>query len=181
MDAKDYLLGHWMKNEIWTHLELPKHQARLRRCAETVRGGESFLDVGCGLGHSTAIMRGFVPGRWAGLEFFPGVLPEARAFFPDIKFYAAEDFNLLPVCGKWDGVVCSEVIEHVPDDAGLLRGLLEITNKTLVLSTPARYVNDPGHLRLYTHEMLDALLEGLDAKVLVCGRFFYITVRKDLS
>ncbi len=179
MDAKTYLETHWIKNEIWTHLEHPKHQDRLRRCAEYVQGGESFLDVGCGLGHSTAIMRGFTPGRWAGLDFFDGMLAPAAKLFPDIEFFSASDFDLLPICGQWDGVVCSEVIEHVENDRALVRGLLDITRKTLVLTTPNRKVHDPGHLRVYTRESLAALFPS--AEIFSIGQFFYIVVRKETA
>jgi len=52
MEAKDYLVNHWIKNKIWTHLEWPKHQDRLRKCTSYLEGGKS-IDIGCGLGHST--------------------------------------------------------------------------------------------------------------------------------
>lgn len=185
MNAQTYLETHWIKKQIWTHLLNPKHQDRLRRCAAYLEGsGERFIDVGCGLGHSTDIMRGFLPGQWSGLEFFAGAKPLAEKTFPDLEFYVAPDFNLLPVCGQFDGVVCSEVIEHVEDDRGLIRGLLEITRGRLVLTTPNRKVNDPGHLRVYTKEMLVDLFLGDNAdmgasgNIESIGRFFYIVVRR---
>ena len=96
MDAKTYLEGHWMKNEVWTHLSYSIHQERLKKCADAVAGGKAFVDIGCGLGHSTAIMKGFCPGDWTGVDFGESAIAEARKLFPDIKF-------LLPQCGR-----CSE-------------------------------------------------------------------------
>lgn len=180
MDAQTYLETHWLKKQVWKNLALPKHQDRLKRCADFVGGaGETFIDVGCGLGHSTDIMSGFHPGHWAGLEFFAPAIGTARQLFPAIEFYAAQDFNLRAVCGEFDGVVCSEVIEHVADDAGLVRGLLEITRKTLVLTTPNRFVNDPGHLRIYDRPGLLRLFQGNSVEVESIGRFFYIIVQAD--
>lgn len=179
MNAQTYLETHWIKNKIWTHLLLPKHQDRLRRCADYIRSsGGRFIDVGCGLGHSTSIMKGFLPGKWAGLEFFARVKAESERLFPEIMFYSAPSFDLLPVCGEFDGVVCSEVIEHVEDDKALVAGLLGITGKRLVMTTPNVRVKDPGHLRLYTKEGLMELFPGECVTIESIGRFFYIVVRR---
>ena len=182
MDAQTYLETHWINKEIWTHLRNEKHQDRLRQCVEYLKGcgGERYIDVGCGLGHSTDIMRGFLPGHWAGLEFFEGAMAPGRKLFPDIDFFAAADFNLLPVCGAFDGVVCSEVIEHVEDDAALVRGLLEIPRGILVMTTPNCKVHDPGHLRVYTAETLGGLFRaaGENVQIESIGRFFYAAVRR---
>ncbi len=180
MDAKTYLETHWIKKQIWTHLSAPHHQDRLRRCAHILegRGGDRFIDVGCGLGHSTAIMKRFFPGQWAGLEFFGDVREPSLKLFPDIDFFTAADFNLRPICGRFDGVVCSEVIEHVEDDQGLVRGLLDITLQTLVVTTPNRKVHDPGHLRVYTQDALAELFAGENAHIYSIGKFFYVVVRR---
>ena len=69
MTAEEYLVNHWIKNKIWTHLKWPKHQARFKECAERCEG-KTFCDVGCGLGHSTFYLRKFHPGDWTGIEFF---------------------------------------------------------------------------------------------------------------
>lgn len=175
MKAQEYLESHWMKKAVWKRLENPIHQERLRQCSSRLKG-ERFIDVGCGLGHSTEILRRYRPGSWAGLEFYPPAAAQARKLFPDIDFYSARDFYLAPVCGTFDGVVCSEVIEHVEDPEGLVRGLWEITGQTLVVTTPCRPVNDPGHLRLYTRAALEELFRGIPgAKIENSSRFFYVT------
>lgn len=176
MKAKEYIESHWIKNEIWTHLELPKHQARLFHCASFLEG-RKYIDIGCALGHSTDIMKRFLPGDWSGLEFTQAAVEQARRLFPGITFYYAKDFNLLPICGKFDSVVCSEVIEHVEDDKALVKGLIEITGKKLVITTPNVSVNDPGHLRVYTEEMLAKLFAGYDFKIIKEGIFFYLIMR----
>jgi len=177
MKAKDYIEKHWIKNKIWTHLELPKHQIRLKPCASYLEG-EKFIDIGCALGHSTNILKKFCPGAWSGLEFWQKAIPQATRLFPKIHFYYSNDFNLLPICGQQDGVVCSEVIEHVEDDQALADGLISITKKTLVLSTPCIKVDDPGHLRLYTAATLGKLFEGQDFKIIKTPRFFYVVLRR---
>lgn len=177
MKAKDYLVNHWIKNKIWTHLEWPKHQDRFRACVSYLEG-ERFIDIGCALGHSTNILKKFLPGNWSGLEFMQEAVDRAKELFPDISFYYSKDFNFLPTCGQFDGVVCSEVIEHVENDKALIEGLVNITDKVLVITTPNIKVNDPGHLRVYTEETLSELFDSHAFEIIRDGLFFYIILRK---
>lgn len=176
MKAKDYLEDHWMKNKVWTHLKWPRHQRRLQLCA-TLLEGSNFIDIGCGLGHSTYYMSRWKTGNWSGLEFYERAVGMARELFPEIPFFYSEGFDLFPVCGQFDGVVCSEVIEHVADDKSLVKGLLGIAEKTLVLTTPCRQVSDPGHLRVYTKEALEELFSGTNFDISQDNTFFYIKVK----
>lgn len=178
MEAKDYLENHWIKNKIWTHLEWPKHQDRFRACVSYLEG-KRFIDIGCGLGHSTNILKKFLPGNWSGLEFMQEAVDRAKELFPDISFYYSKDFNFLPTCGQFDGVVCSDVIEHVENDKALIEGLVNITKKTLVITTPNKRVNDPGHLRLYDENLLSRLFSQYkNVEIKKIGLFFYIIWRK---
>lgn len=176
MNAQTYLEEHWIKNKIWTHLSFSIHKERFKSCVSYLEG-KTFIDIGCGLGHSTDIMKTLSPGDWSGLEFWEGATEAAKMLFPDIKFYHSESFDLLPVCGKFDSVVCSEVIEHVGYDQDLVNGLLAITKKVLVVTTPSVEVNDPGHLRVYTVKTLRKLFEGFDFKIVKSPVFFYVIVR----
>jgi len=182
MDAKTYLESHWMKKQVWTRLQVPMHQERLRKCAEAVGGGKKFVDVGCGLGHSTAIMKGFCPGDWTGIDFGESAVIEARKLFPDIRFLYCLRTADIPE-GGWDGVVCSEVIEHVEDPADFVGTLLNITaaGGVLALTTPNRPVSDPGHVRVYTRPMLEELFDGFPGTVEIKseGRFWYVTARRE--
>ena len=182
MEAKEYLEGHWMKHEVWNRLLNPIHQERLRKCAAAVAGGTTFVDIGCGCGHSTSIMKGFCPGDWTGIDFGESAITEARKLFPDIKFLYCLHTYEIPK-GGWDGVVCSEVIEHVEGPDSFVRTLAGITapGGVLVLTTPNRKVCDPGHLRLYTRPTLEVLFKGFPgtAEIRSEGRFFYIIARKE--
>jgi len=180
MTAKDYIEKHWIKNKIWTHLEYPRHQDRLKTCVSYL-DGEKFIDIGCALGHSTNILKKFRPGTWSGLDFWQKAISQARELFPKIHFYYSNDFNLLPICGQHDGVVCSEVIEHVADDQALVNGLIDITKNVLVMTTPCISVNDPGHLRVYTEETLGKLFTGQDFKIIKTPKFFYVIMKASSS
>jgi 2-polyprenyl-3-methyl-5-hydroxy-6-metoxy-1,4-benzoquinol methylase len=119
-------------------------------------------------------MKRFCPGNWTGYDMSEKVIAQARALFPGIEFITE-----FMEGRKWDGVVCSEVIEHVEDDAAWVKKLWDITRSRLVVTTPAVNVKDPGHLRLYTAPMLEKLFSFIPgAKVENGGRFFYVTAER---
>jgi len=177
MDAKQYCEEHWIDRKVWTHLTWPKHQERLKLCAEKMIG-EKFIDVGCGCGHSTNIMQGFKMGVWSGLDFSKRAIEMAKEFFPNIPFYYAPDYEMKSLVGEFDSVVCSEVIEHILDDKSFVDKLLEITKNILVLTTPNIRVSDPGHLRIYTEELLHQLCKSYKYEIISHGNFFYVIIKK---
>jgi 2-polyprenyl-3-methyl-5-hydroxy-6-metoxy-1,4-benzoquinol methylase len=185
MTADEYL-KHWKGREVWKRLVLPHHQERLRRCASYLPPDpagfvEGFVDVGSALGHSTAILRGLRPGRWTGVDFSREAIDTAARTFADIVFVYLEKVEELALLPRFAGVVCSEVIEHVEDDEALIRGLWAITGGTLVLTTPKRIVDDPGHLRLYSRETLDKLLRDAgvqDVRIETSSRYYFVVARR---
>jgi len=172
MNAEEYITKHWVPNKIWTHLEWPKHQKRLRRCAGLVEG-ETFADVGCACGHSTNIMAKFRVGSWCGIDFSETAVEMARKLFPDLIFSTQLEEGTV-----FDSVVCSEVIEHVEDDKALVEQLLAVTRKRLVLTTPSMEVNDPGHLRLYTVPMLHEFATECKCRIVDEDGYYYTTIIK---
>ena len=179
MNAPEYL-ELWEKGQAWKGLRSKRHQARLRRCAEAVAGGQTFADVGCAFGHSTAILRGFCPGLWTGIDFGARAVSRAAELFPDIRFVYRREIDDLPALGRFDGVVCSEVIEHVEDPGALVAALWGMTGRRLVVTTPARKVISAGHLRTYTEEALYKLFWApLGARIERDDHFFYVTAERD--
>lgn len=177
MNAVQYL-EHWKKNRVWMHLLWPKHQRRFELCAASVLG-ENFIDVGCVFGHSTAELAKFRPGVWTGLDFVEEAIRRGRELFPEREFIFSPDYDMGRACGGrvFDSVVCSEVIEHIPEDAEFIRQLIRIAGRRIVLTTPNRRVSDPGHLRTYTERTLEALLNGCNHEIFSDGPFFYAVVK----
>lgn len=176
--AEDYITGHWAKRKVWNNLTSPKHQERFRQIASRCTG-DRCCDVGCGFGHSTMHLATYLPGTvWTGADFSERAVAEARRRFPETEFLflpsVREVVDLAPE--RFSTLVCSEVIEHVEEDATLVAGLCAAAAERVVITTPDRYVNDPGHLRLYTAEMLRNLLGGRDYNLDRVGPFWYVTV-----
>jgi len=176
ISAEKYIAEHWMKHKIWKHLKHRKHQERFKTIASFL-DGETFIDVGCAYGHSTYWLKKYKAGKWAGLDFSKKAIDIARKHFKGIDFYYLGSVNLLKSFKRFDGVVCSEVIEHTEDDISLVEGLLRITRKILIITTPCIKVNDPGHLRVYTEAMLNDLFKGINHKIYKKNPFWYGIVR----
>jgi len=174
MDVDSYI-KHYEKRKNWTHLEWPKHQARLRRCSSYLEGWD-FADVGCAFGYSTYYLSTFKPGYWTGIDFSKRAIKGASKNFPDIKFKFLDSIGDLGKLDSFDSVVCSGTIEHIEDDKALVKGLLEITQKKLVITTPCVPVVAVGHLRLYDEEMLTNLFSGLYYEISKDDYSWYVVI-----
>ena len=175
LSAEDYITNHWQLRRVYRHLRQPRHMRRLHKCADKMYG-DTFADVGCAFGHSTKIMAARHPGHWTGIDFSETAMRVATEDFGAIKqFIFAPTLDMQGI-KPFDGVVCSEVIEHVEDDMVLVDALKGITRRVLVITTPSHAVGDPGHLRVYTEEMLRELF-GPTGEIEKTKHFWYVTWR----
>lgn len=107
----------------------------------TPLGGRAALDVGCGAGllcEPLARLGAAVTGIDAAPENIAAARAHAAAGKLTIDYHAGE---LAGLAGRrFDLVTCLEVIEHVTDPAGFVRGLADALapGGLLVLSTPNR-------------------------------------------
>ena len=98
-----------------------------------------FLEVGCGTG---AVLREFASSRsWeriVGSELHPAGLNHARQRLPSAVEFAQMDARQIPALGLFDLVGAFDVIEHIEDDEGVLRGLRAATEPGggIIVSVP---------------------------------------------
>lgn len=97
------------------------HRYRHARLLDHLRAGlcgrrpTSLLDIGCGLGDLTALIRDDQSIRCAvGVDFAEAAVAVARRRFPDIGFRAAELPALPFADGSFDLVSACEVLYHIP-------------------------------------------------------------------
>jgi 2-polyprenyl-3-methyl-5-hydroxy-6-metoxy-1,4-benzoquinol methylase len=101
-------------------------EASLMHCQEFVRG--KVLDVGCG-------MRPYEKTWFAGAESYVGTDYLSERSKPDVVASALD----LPFPDEmYDTVVCTEVLEHVPDPLRALKEMRRVLKQegTLILTTP---------------------------------------------
>ncbi len=75
----------------------------------------TILDVGCGRGWLSSLLTQY--GNVTGVEPVKNVVKYAKKLYPNINFIVGSTPNLLPKFkNSFDLIVCSEVLEHIPDD-----------------------------------------------------------------
>lgn len=155
-----------------------------------IKPGFRVLDAGCGTGrHICEVFR-----RWevdvAGVDLNPNDLSHARNKLYDLTHENPEksgacivsfaDLTRLPFKDEvFDVVICSEVLEHIPDSRAAVSELVRVLKrgKCLVVSVPRylpericwaiseSYHQEPGgHIRIYKKGELVELLEDAGTK-----------------
>jgi SAM-dependent methyltransferase len=131
------------------------------------------LDAGCGEGYGAALVAE-VAARVVGVDR-PDAIRVASARHRSSRLeFRAHDLERLDALGRFDLVLSFQVIEHVPDPVGFLRGLAArmATGGGLVVTTPNRLMSvseNPYHLREWTAPELLALAAPVLPGVAILG------------
>jgi ubiquinone/menaquinone biosynthesis C-methylase UbiE len=150
-----------------------------------IQPGSRILDIGCGSGRHTCGIYQFPGITVVGSDLNVDDLNEAkkRLLFHDqlgkhgggTWALSAADITCLPFKNNcFDLVICSEVLEHIPDHHSAVRELVRVLKhgNTLVVSVPRYWpericwalsddyaFSNQGHIRIYKHAELIALLQ----------------------
>ena len=142
-------------------VDMERHLAAYRFAAERA-AGRSVLDAGCGEGYGAAMLAERA-ARVVGMDRPEAVsVASARHRGPHLEYRAQNLERLDEVRDVFDLVVSFQVIEHVPDPVGFLRGLAGrvAPGGELIVTTPNRLMSvseNPYHLREWTAPELLAL------------------------
>lgn len=161
-------------------LEAPDHLAmvlaRYRAAAALIGDAESVLEVGCGEGIGARILA--QGRRYAGIDTDADAIGHAwrtvarcPMVFEKLDVFHVEMMHDDPLGRMADAVVSLDVIEHIPtnredDFMAVVVGMLRMSpHGVCVIGTPnaafdhlASPQSKAGHVNLYTHERLDALM-----------------------
>jgi len=119
---------------------------------------KSVLEIGCATGELMAAWPVAKGGERLGIDISTRNVEAAAQRHPQVRFVAG-DVTALDGLGHFDVVLLSDVLEHVPDDVGLLRTAAALGSAVLVnlplednwLNRHRAYGPDDvsGHLRRY--------------------------------
>jgi ubiquinone/menaquinone biosynthesis C-methylase UbiE len=156
------LLGWLTRRRKAAVLELMR--AALRR-----RTAPRVLDIGCGYGdmlaETSAALR-------VGVDLNPGALARAATCAPGAHFVVSAVERLPFGSETFDGVICSEVLEHLDDPALLAREIVRVTSPggsycitvpNEAITTVGRFVlgkrpaKSPAHKQRFTPRTIAAL------------------------
>ncbi len=151
-----------------------------------IKPGYRILDIGCGTGRHTCEASRLRDVTVFGIDLSYGDLQEAKKrllYHEQVGEHgggpwlcSVADISHLPFRdNEFDLVICSEVLEHIPDQKAAIRDLVRVLKpgKDLVVSVPRffpericwalsrEYYNTKGgHIRIYKKKRLIALLEA---------------------
>ena len=141
-----------------------------------------ILDIGCADGYGASIIAKANPdARVTGMDHEKRATDEARATFqlPNLDFECADALRTIHATNTFDLVTSFQMIEHIPDDSGLVREMHRILKPggSFIVTTPNReYRLQPGqkpwnrwHVREYYAEELWGLLSRSFRDVTVLG------------
>lgn len=107
-----------------------------------------IIDIGCGPGNSTAVLKKRFPNAHIiGADFSPNMIEKAKADYPDMDFIlfdATRDFEKLE--DKYDVVFSNACIQWVPNHKKLLSDMMSILkpNGVLAVQVPMNF-EEPIH------------------------------------
>ena len=155
--------------------EVPVQVAAYRLAADKyLRAGDHVLDVGFGLGYGLRILS-------EKAELVAGVEIDRRAVahlgrtlagdstVSELRLYNGKTIPYPD--GSFDMVTCVDVLEHVPDYAGMLAEMVRVSRRTVLVSTPRRrpeHTQVDGrpcniwHLREWSYTEFDGILDRID-------------------
>jgi SAM-dependent methyltransferase len=138
--------GHYAEKQLLSRCGLVRwsHGSRFRLARDLAApfAGGRLLDYGCGDGTFLALVSDLFP-RAVGVDVAPGQLEDcARRFggVPNVSFLLSDDLMDPSQQGRYDLIMCMEVLEHCPDDIQIV--VLDRIHRvaapgaTLVVSVP---------------------------------------------
>jgi SAM-dependent methyltransferase len=125
---------------------------------------DSLIEVGCAQPYLLAEVARRFPGcHLAGADIAAPVIEQNKRLFPSIDFQRI-DIQAERLPRAYDVVVCSEVLEHLPDHPVVLRNLRRSGLKHLIVTVPASPVfpidRHVGHVRHFPGRALEHALEA---------------------
>lgn len=110
--------------------------ARARAIANVIEEGSSVLDIGCGDG---AILKYLIAEKGVaaqGIDISEKAVTFARSEGLNVSLGDVLNSDNLDMSSKYDYIILSEIIEHIPDPEKLLLQLRDKFNKALIISIP---------------------------------------------
>jgi SAM-dependent methyltransferase len=153
-------------------VDLERHLAAYRFAAARA-GARSVLDAGCGEGYGAALLAD-VARRVVGVDRPEAIAAAGRHARPGLEFRTLDLERPQTLGERFELVVSFQVIEHLPDPVGFLRGLAACVapGGELIVTTPNRLMSvseNPYHLREWTAPELGALAAPVLPGVQVLG------------
>ena len=143
-----------------------------------------ILDLGCGRGWLTKLLHNY--GNVTGIEPVKNVVDHAIKMFPKINFLVGSTKDLLSNLPKpkYNLIVSSEVIEHIPNDEkkGFINDIYELLDEKgyLILTTPRKEAQEEWLKHLSPDQPIEDWISEKELESLVSKNKFDKIEKKTL-
>lgn len=130
-----------------------------RMLESLISSGDAFLDVGCGTGEYLSTARRLGAEVVVGADIAATYLRRLQSHESRASLVQASGVSLPFAPQSFDVVLCSEVIEHVPDEvaSAMVGELARIARRSICITTPNRDAAIRRVARRIRPERIDAL------------------------
>jgi ubiquinone/menaquinone biosynthesis C-methylase UbiE len=136
----------------------------------------SVAEIGCGAGHSTEVLRGFLSQNisFTASDVEPELVELAKGRNANVNFLTESIYSLEHPDNSFDLVFCLEVLEHLEKPRDALKELARITKKYVIISVPREPLwrvlnmlrgaywgtlgNTPGHINHWSKHSLEKFI-----------------------
>jgi SAM-dependent methyltransferase len=156
-------------------LLIRRFATQLSELYERVRPA-SVLEIGCGEGFLSGWLSERHPeATFCGIDLRASDLEKLKRHFPRIRTEVGSAYDLSPVTGDYDLVICAEVLEHLEEPERALRQITALHPRNTIITVPhepwfmlsnllrgkniTRLGNDPEHVNHWTAASFRSLLE----------------------
>jgi len=115
---------HMSQRDGWF---LKKINANIGHLKKVLRPQDSLLDVGCCEGYMS---RELAHPNYQGIDLLESNVQRARELFPGVDFRQG---NLFDLEGKWDVILCSRVLSHIPNYREAIERMKSCARRYLVI------------------------------------------------
>lgn len=128
-------------------------------------GRARVLEVGCGVGFYTRLLRDLGVARYVGMDITDALFPELRGEFPTYEFVKG-DVCADAIAGEYDLVVMIDVTEHIVEEDKLAAALANIRGAlaqggTFILGQPRQKSDRPlFYLRFWSMRDITSRFPG---------------------
>jgi ubiquinone/menaquinone biosynthesis C-methylase UbiE len=193
---------HWDEPGVARHIDsrwnAPGEILHRKRVLDKVAGflekDSTVLEVGCGSGRVYACLKDLVPVRYVGVDHSEEMVRLARESHPGIDFRSGDGYALDFDAGRFDAVLAVDVLQHVPDIAGIIREMVRVSRKYVFFTLSETAKNASGKEIILGHEFLwnhytrpealtkiDAASGGLPSEAHSVGACVLWMLRKDAT